>query len=75
MHDTVDALERDEGLRGARDNGRNAGDGGEHAARQHGGSNQHANRDLAVEDEEDADDHHQQVIELLRGAGAGERER
>src|SRR5262245_52893305 len=75
VHDAINALERDQSLCGAGDDGGNARDGCEHATRQHGAGDQHADSDLAVEDEEDADDDHQQVIELLRSAGAGERQR
>src|SRR5262245_12000480 len=75
VHDAINALERNQSLCSAGDDGGNARDRCEHATRQHGAGDQHADSDLTVEDEEDADDDHQQVIELLCSVGAGERQR
>ena len=51
------------------------GDRRQHAAGQHVRGDQRADRNLSVHDEKDADDDHQQIVKLLRGVGAGQRER
>ena len=58
-HDAVDRFKRRQGLGPAGDHRGNPGNRGQHAARQHVGGHQRADRELAVEDEKDTDDHQQ----------------